>query len=66
MVNNPFYNDSLLSLTYPSDIVRKAEPLDDYSTDILGNNRPLSPRPTIGAYEYLFKNRLRTNRYIKS
>ncbi len=54
MVNNPFYNDSLLSLTYPSDIVRKAEPLDDYSTDILGNNRPLSPRPTIGAYEYLF------------
>ncbi|MFA6806948.1 MAG: hypothetical protein WCR29_05960, partial [Bacteroidales bacterium] len=53
-VSNPFTNDSLLSLTYPSDIVRKAEPLDDYTSDIIGNNRPISPRPTIGAYEYQF------------
>lgn len=52
--SNPFTNDSLLSLTYPSDIVRKAEPLDDYTDDIIGVNRPISPRPTIGAYEYMF------------
>ncbi|MFA7081870.1 MAG: GEVED domain-containing protein [Bacteroidales bacterium] len=55
-VSNPFISDSLLGLTYPSDIVRKAEPLDDYTDDIRGRNRPISPRPTIGAYEYDFSN----------
>lgn len=54
IVANPFISDSLLGLNYPSDIVRKAEPLDDYTDDIIGRNRPISPRPTIGAYEYRF------------
>lgn len=54
--SNPFANDSLLSIIYPSEIVRAAEPLDGYSSDILGNFRPMSPRPTIGAYEFQFSN----------
>ena len=50
----PFINDSLLELNYPTDIVRRAEPLDDIYSDILGRFRPVSPKPTIGAYEYQF------------
>ncbi|MFA6199693.1 MAG: GEVED domain-containing protein [Bacteroidales bacterium] len=52
--SNPFINDSLLSPSYPSEIVRSGEPLDDVTSDILGNYRPISPKPTIGAYEYQF------------
>ncbi|MFA6704815.1 MAG: GEVED domain-containing protein [Bacteroidales bacterium] len=55
-VSNPFFSDSLLRLTYPSEITRSGEPLDDFIDDILNNSRPISPRPTIGAYEYLFSN----------
>ncbi|MDR0971953.1 MAG: GEVED domain-containing protein [Bacteroidales bacterium] len=51
---NPFIEDSLLALSYPSLVVRAAEPLDDVSDDILGMIRPISPKPTIGAYEYQF------------
>ncbi len=53
-VANPFVNDSVLDLLFPSEVVRQAEPLEDISIDILGRFRPLSPRPTIGAYEYQF------------
>lgn len=53
-VENPFTGDSTLSLIYPTDIVRAAEPLDDVPLDILDNFRPVSPKPTIGAYEYQF------------
>ncbi len=52
----PFVSDSLLELNYPSNIVRSAEPLDDVYDDILGRFRPVSPKPTIGAYEYQFVN----------
>ncbi len=54
-VENSFENDSTLALTFPTDIVRVAEPIDDVATDILGNFRPVSPKPTIGAYEYIFE-----------
>lgn len=53
---NPFASDSLLNIIYPSEIVRAAEPLDGFIEDILGNFRPMSPRPTIGAYEFQFSN----------
>ncbi len=53
-VENSFENDSTLALTFPTDIVRIAEPIDDVATDIVGNFRPVSPKPTIGAYEYQF------------
>lgn len=76
MVGNPFISDSLLSPSYPSDIVRAGEPLDDVTSDILGNYRPISPKPTIGAYEYQFDNvdcgpieilsPLRTIKYIEN
>lgn len=53
-VENAFLNDSILSLRWPTDIVRAAEPLDDINVDIDNNVRPISPKPTIGAYEYIF------------
>ena len=53
-VENAFLNDSILSLRWPTDIVRAAEPLDDINVDIDNNVRPISPKPTIGAYEYMF------------
>ncbi|MEE1225850.1 MAG: GEVED domain-containing protein [Bacteroidales bacterium] len=53
-IENSFLNDSILSLRWPTDIVRAAEPLDDINVDIENNVRPISPKPTIGAYEYLF------------
>lgn len=53
-VENTYVSDSVLGLTFPSDIVRVAEPIDDIATDIEGNFRPVSPKPTIGAYEYQF------------
>ncbi|MBP1645308.1 MAG: hypothetical protein H6Q16_883 [Bacteroidetes bacterium] len=53
---NPFESDSVLNIIYPSEVVRAAEPLDGLVEDILGNFRPMSPRPTIGAYEFLFSN----------
>lgn len=53
-IENSFTNDSVLSLTFPTGIVRIAEPIDDVATDIEGNFRPASPKPTIGAYEYQF------------
>lgn len=53
-VENSYKNDSVLALTFPTDIVRVAEPIDDVSLDIEGNFRPVSPKPTIGAYEYQF------------
>lgn len=53
-VENSFVNDSTLGLTFPTEIVRVAEPIDDVVTDIVGNFRPVSPKPTIGAYEYQF------------
>ena len=56
IANTPFISDSLLELNYPSNIVRSAEPLDDVYDDIIGRFRPVSPRPTIGAYEYQFVN----------
>lgn len=56
MEHSPFINDSILELNYPTPIVRAAEPLDDVTMDILGRYRPISPKPTIGAYEYQFVN----------
>ncbi|MBP1629178.1 MAG: hypothetical protein H6Q15_71 [Bacteroidetes bacterium] len=56
MEHSPFINDSVLELNYPTPIVRAAEPLDDVTMDILGRYRPISPKPTIGAYEYQFVN----------
>lgn len=53
-IENAFLNDSILSLRWPTDIVRAAEPLDDINVDIDNNVRPISPKPTIGAYEYMF------------
>lgn len=53
-IENSFKNDSVLALTFPTGIVRIAEPVDDVATDIEGNFRPVSPKPTIGAYEYQF------------
>ena len=53
-VENSFVSDSVLSLTFPTDIVRVAEPIDDVPVDIEGHFRPVSPKPTIGAYEYQF------------
>ncbi len=53
-IENSFLNDSILSLRWPTDIVRAAEPLDDVNVDIENNVRPISPKPTIGAYEYIF------------
>ena len=53
-IENSFLNDSTLSLRWPTDIVRAAEPLDDINVDIENNVRPISPKPTIGAYEYMF------------
>jgi hypothetical protein len=53
---NPFASDSLLNIIYPSEVVRAAEPLDGFIEDIIGNFRPMSPRPTIGAYEFQFSN----------
>ncbi len=55
-VYNPFESDSVLNIIYPSEVVRAAEPLDGFVEDILGNFRPMSPRPTIGAYEFQFTN----------
>ncbi|MCH3924253.1 MAG: GEVED domain-containing protein [Bacteroidales bacterium] len=56
-VENPFTSDSVLSLLYPTPIVRAAEPLADVLVDIRGLYRPISPKPTIGAYEYVFANK---------
>ncbi len=53
-IENSFLNDSTLSLRWPTDIVRAADPLDDINVDIDNNVRPISPKPTIGAYEYMF------------
>ncbi len=53
-IENSFLNDSILSLRWPTNIVRAAEPLDDINVDIENNVRPISPKPTIGAYEYMF------------
>ena len=53
-VENSYVSDSVLGLTFPSDIVRVAEPIDDIAVDINGFFRPVSPKPTIGAYEYQF------------
>ena len=53
-VENTYVDDSTLALTFPTNIVRVAEPIDDVVTDIEGNFRPVSPKPTIGAYEYQF------------
>ncbi|MBR5253508.1 MAG: hypothetical protein IKV46_00515 [Bacteroidales bacterium] len=53
-IENSFLNDSILSLRWPTNIVRAAEPLDDINVDIDNNVRPISPKPTMGAYEYMF------------
>ena len=53
-VTSPFASDSLLKLTYPTDIVYGAEPIEEINTDIFGRTRPVSPHPTMGAYEYVF------------
>lgn len=53
-IENVFESDSVLALLYPTDIVRAAEPLEEVTVDILDNLRPVSPRPTMGAYEYIF------------
>lgn len=53
-VENKFRSDTCLDFLYPTDIIYKAEPLDECTTDIYGYVRPVSPKPTIGAYEYQF------------
>lgn len=55
-VVSPFESDSLLKIQYPTDIVYGAEPIEEISIDIEGNPRPVSPHPTMGAYEYVFPN----------
>ena len=52
---NPFKSDTCLMLRYPTDIVRQAEPLEEFVTDINDSIRPATPKPTIGAYEYQFE-----------
>ncbi|MDO5759497.1 MAG: GEVED domain-containing protein, partial [Bacteroidota bacterium] len=50
---NPFTNDSILSLLYPTNIANGGVSIEGISTDITGYSRPVSPGPTIGAYEML-------------
>lgn len=54
MVPTPFVSDSVLELNYPSGVVRMAEPLDDVYDDFFHRFRPVSPKPSIGAFEYQF------------
>lgn len=53
-VLNPFESDSVLAIQYPTDIVYGAEPIEEVSVDKYGYTRPVSPHPTMGAYEYIF------------
>ncbi len=53
-IENKFKSDTCLEFLSPTNIITKAEPIDNCSVDIYGNNRPTSPKPTIGAYEYQF------------
>ncbi len=52
-VANPFTNDSILSILYPTDIANAGVTIEGISKDILNHNRPIAPGPTIGAYELL-------------
>ena len=51
---NKFKSDTNLEFLYPTDIVYAAEPVEGVDYDIIGNTRPVTPKPTIGAYEYQF------------
>ena len=53
-IENKFKSDTCLEFLSPTNIITKAEPIDNCTVDIYGNNRPTSPKPTIGAYEYQF------------
>lgn len=53
-IENPFANDSILMLLYPSGIQEHAEYIDGIPTDIEGTPRPVSPRPSIGAYQFVY------------
>jgi len=55
-ITNPFVSDSNLYPLYPYGVARAALPLDEVAIDLLGNFRPIAPRPTIGAYEYQYDN----------
>lgn len=48
---NPFTNDSILSLLYPTLIANGGITIEGITTDIDGYTRPILPGPTIGAYE---------------
>ncbi len=52
-VENPFTNDSILSLLYPTNIANGGVGIEGIDADITGYARPVSPGPTIGAYELM-------------
>lgn len=52
-VENPFTNDSILAILYPTDIANAGVSIEGISKDILNRNRPIAPGPTIGAYELM-------------
>ncbi len=48
---NPFTNDSVLSILYPTAIANAGVTIEGITKDIQQHNRPIAPPPTIGAYE---------------